>query len=73
MLRYLVCLVAAVLWAVPVLAQSNSLLIENVTLIDGTGAPPMANASVLDRFDAAIASNPGIEADKVDEVGAVQQ
>ena len=35
------------------LAQAQSLLIENVTLIDGTGAPPIEGASILvegDRF-----------------------
>ena len=41
-----VIITAAVL-AGPTAAFAGSLLIENVTLIDGTGRPPLAGASVL--------------------------
>lgn len=48
-LRATTLLVAAQLFATPsgVTAQSNGLLLENVTIIDGTGRPAIANAHVL--------------------------
>lgn len=46
-MRAVMCAVVAMAWAMSAWAQDNILLIENVTLIDGTGAPPLTNASVL--------------------------
>ena len=47
----------ALLVAVPLSAQQQALVIEQVTLIDGTGGPPVANATVV------------IEGNRVKEVG----
>ena len=38
---------SASIWCAPAYGQSNSLIIENVTLIDGTGRAPIAGAFVL--------------------------
>ena len=39
--------------------QYNGIIIENVTLIDGTGRPPVAGVSVLVRGDRIVAIGPG--------------
>ena len=55
--RCLACVMIIASWAASAAAQDNVLLIRNITLIAGAGAPPLPNASVL------------VEGDRITRVG----
>jgi len=66
-------LVVAVLWLTVLGAQPRRLVLENLTLIDGTGAPPVTNARIViegERIRAAGRVNAPAGAERIDLGGA---